>query len=187
MKMFKTLQVFKMRSFWDAWVAQLVERLTSARSWSHGLWVQILCWALCWHLRAWSLLLILCLPLSLPLPHSCSVSLCIRNKQTLANKNKVRSFPNLFQKNFQPFIKIIVQWERDITRMFLTVGNWTQLLLISAYQESNFSLVQEELMIQVKFSLGSHDAWLLSYLSQFKSPAWFFGDSLVLENGSRIL
>ena len=34
--------------------------------------------ALCWQLRAWSLLQILCLLLSLPLPHLCSVS--IKNK-----------------------------------------------------------------------------------------------------------
>ena len=44
------------------------------RSWSHSSWVQALHQALCWQLRAWSLLRILCLPLSLPLPCSCSVS-----------------------------------------------------------------------------------------------------------------
>ena len=38
------------------------------RSWSHGLWVQALFWSLCWQLRAWSLLQMLSLPLSLPLP-----------------------------------------------------------------------------------------------------------------------
>ena len=31
---------------------------------------------------AWSLLWILCLPLSVTLPHSCSASLCLKNKQT---------------------------------------------------------------------------------------------------------
>ena len=44
------------------------------RSWSHGPWVWAPCQALCWRLRAWSLLQILYLPLSLPLLHSCSVS-----------------------------------------------------------------------------------------------------------------
>ena len=44
------------------------------RSWSHGSWVRASCRALCWQLRAWSLLRILCLPLSLPLPCSRSVS-----------------------------------------------------------------------------------------------------------------
>ena len=35
------------------------------RSWSHGSWVRAPRRALCWQLRAWSLLRILCLPLSL--------------------------------------------------------------------------------------------------------------------------
>ena len=49
------------------------------RSWSCGSWVQALYWALCWQLKAWSLLQILCLPLSLcvppPPPFSFSLSL----------------------------------------------------------------------------------------------------------------
>ena len=44
------------------------------RSWSCGLWVQASRWALCGQLRAWSLLRILCLLLSLPLSHLNSVS-----------------------------------------------------------------------------------------------------------------
>ena len=63
-----------------AWVAQSVKRPTSARSRSHGPWVRAPRQALGWWLRAWSLFPILCLPLSLPLPHSCSVSLCPKNK-----------------------------------------------------------------------------------------------------------
>ena len=47
------------------------------RSWSHGSWVRDPHRALCWQLRAWSLLWILCFPLSLPLPYSHSVSLCL--------------------------------------------------------------------------------------------------------------
>ena len=47
------------------------------RLWSHSLWVWVLHRALCWQLRAWNLLWILCNPLSLPLPRSCSVSLCL--------------------------------------------------------------------------------------------------------------
>ena len=50
------------------------------RSWSHCLWDWAPHWVLCWQLRAWSLLQILCLPLTLPLPCSCSVSLCLKNK-----------------------------------------------------------------------------------------------------------
>ena len=44
------------------------------RSWSHGSWVPAPCQALCWQLRAWSLLQILSLSCSLPLPCSYSVS-----------------------------------------------------------------------------------------------------------------
>ena len=58
------------------WLSQLSLGL-QLRSWSHGLWVGAPHWALCWQLRAWSLLQILCLCLSLPLPCSCSVSLSL--------------------------------------------------------------------------------------------------------------
>ena len=44
------------------------------RSWSCSLWVRAPHRALCWQLRARRPLQILCLPLSLPLPHSCSVT-----------------------------------------------------------------------------------------------------------------
>ena len=50
------------------------------RSWSHSPWVRAPRRALCWQLRAWSPFQILCLPLSLTLPCSCSVSLCLKNK-----------------------------------------------------------------------------------------------------------
>ena len=56
---------------WLSWLSVWLR----LRSRSHGLWVQALHRALCWRLRAWSLLRILCLPLSLPLPCSRSVSL----------------------------------------------------------------------------------------------------------------
>ena len=46
------------------WLSQLSIRL-QLRSWTHGSWVQGPCRALCWQLRPWSLLQILCLPLSL--------------------------------------------------------------------------------------------------------------------------
>ena len=65
---------------WGAWVAQSVKRPTSARSRSHCPWVRAPRRALGWWLRAWSLFPILCFPLSLPLPRSCSVSLCPKNK-----------------------------------------------------------------------------------------------------------
>ena len=66
---------FKTNKHGGAWVAQSVRRLTSAQvtiSWS---WVRAPHRAPCWHLRAWSLLPILCLPLSLLLPFLHSVSL----------------------------------------------------------------------------------------------------------------
>ena len=60
------------------WLSRLSVRL-QLRSWSHGWWVRALCQALCWQLRVWNLLWILCLPLplSLPLPHLCSVCLSL--------------------------------------------------------------------------------------------------------------
>ena len=56
-----------------AWLSRLGVWL-QLRSWSHSSWVQALCRALCWQLRAWRLLRILCLPLSLSLP-ACTLSL----------------------------------------------------------------------------------------------------------------
>ena len=58
---------------WGARVAQSGKHLTSAQ-------VMV-------SLGAWSLLQILCLPFSLPLPHSCSVSL--KSTYTLKNNNRV--------------------------------------------------------------------------------------------------
>ena len=55
------------------WVAQLRVQF-QLRPWSYGSRVRALHWALRWQQRAWSLLRILCFPLSLPLPKSCSVS-----------------------------------------------------------------------------------------------------------------
>ena len=60
------------------WLSQLSVQL-QLRSWSHSLWVRAQCRALCWQLRAWSLLQILCLPLSLPLP-------CLLSLLSLKNK-----------------------------------------------------------------------------------------------------
>ena len=58
---------------WGTWVAQLVKRPTLAQVMIFAVWFPSR--ALCWQLRAWSLLWSLCLPLSLPLsPCSCSVS-----------------------------------------------------------------------------------------------------------------
>ena len=70
----------EVESCWGTWVAQSVKRPTSARSRSRALWARAPRQALGWWLRAWSLFPILCLPLSLPLPRSCSVSLCPKNK-----------------------------------------------------------------------------------------------------------
>ena len=61
------------------WLSRLVIRFR-LRSWSLSPWVRALHRALGWQLRAWSLFRILCLPLSLTLPCSCSVSLCLKNK-----------------------------------------------------------------------------------------------------------
>ena len=58
------------------WLSRLSVRLW-LRSWSHSSWVWAPCLALCWQLRPWSLLGILCLALFLspPFPSLCSLSL----------------------------------------------------------------------------------------------------------------
>ena len=61
------------------WLRRLSVRLP-LRSRSHSSWVCVPCRALGWQLRAWSLLRILCLPLSLSFPRSCSVSLSLSQK-----------------------------------------------------------------------------------------------------------
>ena len=68
--------------FRGTWEVQSGKRPTSAQvTWSHRSWVQGPHWALHWQLRAWSLLQILCLLLSPPLP--CSHCLSLSQKQTL--------------------------------------------------------------------------------------------------------
>ena len=69
------------RKIWGApeWLSRLSVRLR-LRSRSRGPRVRAPRRALGWWLRAWSLLPILCFPLSLPLLHSCSVSLCLKNE-----------------------------------------------------------------------------------------------------------
>ena len=49
-------------------------------SWTHGLCVRVPRPALCWQLRAWSLLQILCLPLSLCPSPTCTLSVSLKNK-----------------------------------------------------------------------------------------------------------
>ena len=70
-----------------AGVAQSVKHLTSARVMISQFVPSSPALGYVLKLRAWSLLRILCLPLSLPLLYSCSVSLCLKNK-TFKNNNK---------------------------------------------------------------------------------------------------
>ena len=75
------LSDFKTREHIGApgWLSQLSIRLQLG-SWSHGLWVQALSWALCWQFRSWSLFQILCLPLSLCPSPACTLSLSLKSK-----------------------------------------------------------------------------------------------------------
>ena len=80
--------IFKFDYIGGTWMAQLVKLSVWLwlRSWSCCSWVQALHGALYWQLRAWSLVQILCLPRSLPLPCSCclmrtrALSLSLKNK-----------------------------------------------------------------------------------------------------------
>ena len=71
----------------SGWLSQLSMQLR-LRSWSHGSWVQAPHWALCWQLRAWSLLWSLCL-CSLPLPRSFCLSVSLSQKSINIKKNKI--------------------------------------------------------------------------------------------------
>ena len=81
----------KMADWMGSLVAQSVKRPTSARSRFRSPWVRAPRRALGWWLRAWSLFPILCLPLSLPLPRSCSVSVPKINKNV---EKKIRKYNN---------------------------------------------------------------------------------------------
>ena len=81
------------------WLSQLSVWLR-LRSRSCGLWVRAPHWTLCWRLRAWSLLQILCLPRSLLLPHSYSVSLSLW-KINIKKKFKIKEVSFSF---FQPTV-----------------------------------------------------------------------------------
>ena len=71
--------LFKVIQGEPGWLSRLGVRLR-LRSWSHCLWVRALRRALCWQLRAWSLLLILCPA------HSAAPSLMLCLSLSLKNK-----------------------------------------------------------------------------------------------------
>ena len=75
------------------------------RSWSCGSWVQAPRWVLCWQLRAWSLLWILYLPVSLSAPPQLvlclSVSLSLKNKETL--KKNIKGIVGRVKNNYRGF------------------------------------------------------------------------------------
>ena len=74
--------ISKLEIWWGAWVAQLAKRpaFSSGRDLTVCEFKVHIGWALFWQVRAWSLLWILCLPLSLSLPCSCCVSLSVFQK-----------------------------------------------------------------------------------------------------------
>ena len=88
-----------LRKIWGApGLLSLLNVRLGLRSRSHSSWVRAPRWALCWQLRAWSLLRILCLSLFLPptLAHALSLSVSKINKHPkhfffLINKNSVYS------------------------------------------------------------------------------------------------
>ena len=86
---------------WLSWLSVQLQ----LRSWSRSSWVRALLWALCWQLGGWSLLRILCLPLSLPLPHLCSVSLCLSKISKCKNFKKLTKFRILCEHNL--YIEVI--------------------------------------------------------------------------------
>ena len=68
------METFKMFIFGKpGWLSWLNVQL-QLRSWSCGLWVGTPCQALCWQLRTWNMLQILCLPLCPSRTHVLSLS-----------------------------------------------------------------------------------------------------------------
>ena len=68
------------------WLSQLSVWLR-LRSWSHNSWVRAPRQALCWQLRAWSLLQILSPSLSAPPPLMCRLSLSLSQKYFLSSQS----------------------------------------------------------------------------------------------------
>ena len=88
------------------WLSRLSVRLR-LRSWSYGSLVRALHRALCWQPGAcfgFCVSLSLSLSLSLPFLHSCSVSLCLKNKQTL--KKIFFKVTKIVHRTLIPFIQI---------------------------------------------------------------------------------
>ena len=102
-------QTFKSRNIGaPGWLSGL-SLLLQLRSRSHGLWVRAPSRALGWWLRDWSLLPILCLPLSLPRPCSFSLSLSLPPSLSLSLSL------SLSQKwtHITIFLMLIVERERE--------------------------------------------------------------------------
>ena len=68
------------------WLGRLGVAL-QLRSWSHGSWLWVPRQALCWQLRAWILLQMLCLPLSAPPLFVLCLSLSNKTKQNKTKQN----------------------------------------------------------------------------------------------------
>ena len=85
----------------DAWVAQSVKHRLQLRSWPHGSWVRAPHQALCWQLRTWSLLRVLCLLFSLHFPHSCPLFLSLKNKITF-EKYRIQDIHSLIKPTSLP-------------------------------------------------------------------------------------
>ena len=83
-------------------------------------WIQTPCQALCWQLRAWSLLQILCFPISLPLSSS---TLSLKNKYTL-KKTSMHAL-------FSPPLSILLPFRLVIIyESIIQSGQWSLLVIM---------------------------------------------------------
>ena len=115
---------------WLSWLSLWLQ----LRSWSQGCWVPAPRGALCWQLRAWSLLWILSVSLSLPLPHSQSLSPSRIN----IKKNKTKQFLLLAAK-LKPFVYTINfrskrttrrSWPRSNLTLFGKRADWIKKVIL---------------------------------------------------------
>ena len=146
---------------WGALVAQLSIWLW-LRSWSHSWWVWAPRQALCWQLRAWSLLQIL--SPSVPLPCSCSVSVSLSKM----NKHfKILSYIS----NGRDYIGLPLLW--------ITVINSGQNIFSTIWRYYYMLTKRRQIMLEIcSLKEGNWTEWIeLGEICIYTASPWGFFQS----------
>ena len=115
------------------------------RSWSHGLWVQVLHQALCWQLRAWSLIQILCHPLSLPSP-ACAFSLSFSLSKINIRKKRICGLISIGPRTWWKSVFTWIGKTKHLLALMLFAGP------VSTYIERNGDKAQNDSGVNQWFS-----------------------------------